>query len=66
LSFSGAGFAANAHSRRAGGEVILRIREVDKVAFETPRQIQFLERFAQRIRQPSILSFGINEARRRE
>jgi hypothetical protein len=46
--------------------VILRIREVHKVTVETPRQIQFLEQFAQRTRQPSILSFGINEARRRE
>jgi hypothetical protein len=66
LSFSGAGFVANAHSRQAGGEVILQIREVDKVAVEAPRQIQFLEQFAQRIRQPSILSSGIDEARRRE
>lgn len=34
---------------------IRRIREVEKVAVETPRQIQFLEQFAQRIRQHSVL-----------
>ena len=45
---------------------IRRIREVEKVAVETSRQIQFLEQFAQRIRQPSVLSSGTNEARRRE
>jgi protein-tyrosine phosphatase len=50
----------------AAEEAILRIREVEKVAVETPRQIQFLEQFAQRFRQPSVLSFGTNEARGRE
>ena len=45
---------------------IRRIREVEGVAADTSRQIQFLEQFAQRIRQPSVLSSGTNEARRRE
>jgi atypical dual specificity phosphatase len=45
------------------GTAILRIREVEKVAVETSRQIQFLEQFAQRIRQPSVVSFGTNEAK---
>jgi len=50
----------------AAEEAILRIREVEKVAVETPGQIRFLEQFAQRFRQPSVLSFGTNEARGRE
>jgi protein-tyrosine phosphatase len=33
---------------------IRRVREVENCAIETPRQIQFLEQFAQRIRQPII------------
>lgn len=45
---------------------IRQIPEVERVAVETPRQIQFLEQFAQRIRKPSVLSFGTDEARRRE
>ena len=34
----------------AAGPAIRRIREVEKVAVETPRQIQFLEQFAEQIR----------------
>lgn len=35
---------------------IRRIRQVEKVAVETPRQIQFLEQFAEQIRRIGIIS----------
>ena len=38
------------------GAAIRRIREVEKVAVETPRQIQFLEQFAERIRRADLES----------
>ena len=41
-----------AHGDTAEG-AIARVRAVEKVAVETPRQIQFLEQFAERMRQQS-------------